>query len=310
MANYLLQRLVSAILVLWVVITLTFILMHSIPGGPFTSERKAPKVILENLNARYHLDDPLYKQYWDYLKNLARFDLGPSLVYEGRTVNDLIKDGMPKTVAVGLLAAIFGIGGGLALGIGGALRQNKMPDVLATLLASIGISFPGFILATLIQYFVGYKLNLFPPVGWGEAKYVVLPALALSAYPLAQVTKLIRSSMLDVLSQDYIRTARSKGLPIHLILVRHALKNACLPVITYLGPFFAYILTGNFAIEYVFNIPGTGQWFVSSIADRDYPVIMGFTILYCTILVALNLLVDVVYTLVDPRIKLAGREGA
>jgi oligopeptide transport system permease protein len=310
LAKYLIQRLVSAVLVLWLVVTLTFVLMHSIPGGPFSSEKVLPDAVMANINARYHLNDPLGKQYIDYLKNIAHLDLGPTFRYAGRTVNDLIKDGLPKTATVGLLATIFGIGGGLILGSIAALGQNKLPDIISTFIATIGISVPSFVLATFFQYYLGYKAGLFPPVGWGDTNQLVLPSLALGAYPIAQVTRLMRTSMLDVLSQDYIRTARSKGLPGYLIITRHAMRNALLPIITYLGPFFAYILTGNFVIEYVFNIPGIGQFFVSGINNRDYPIIMGVTVLYCSLLVVFNLVVDLLYTFVDPRIKLTGQKGA
>lgn len=244
------------------------------------------------------------------MKNIVHLNLGPTFKYEGRTVNDLIKDGLPKTATIGGLATVFALVGGLILGIIAALKQNKAPDVISTFIATIGISVPGFVMATFLQYYVGYKAGLFPPIGWGETKHLILPSLALSAYPIAQITRLMRTSMLDVLNQDYIRTARSKGLPGYVIIIRHAMRNALLPIITYLGPFFAYILTGNFVIEFVFGIPGIGQFFVTGISNRDYPVIMGTTVLYCTLLVLFNLVVDIVYTLVDPRIKLTGQKGA
>lgn len=310
MAKYLVQRLISAVLVLWLVATLTFILMHAIPGGPFSSDKVLPEQIMQNINARYHLNDPLTTQYVDYIKNLFHGDLGPTFRYAGRTVNDLIKDGIPKTAAIGLFATLLAVGGGLILGTIAALWQNKAPDILATFVATVGISVPSFVLATFLQYYIGYKLNLFPVIGWGGIKHLILPSVALAAYPIAQVTRLMRTSMLDVLGQDYIRTARSKGLPGHLIILKHAMKNALLPVITFLGPFFAYILTGNFVVEFVFNVPGIGQFFVTSISNRDYPTIMGVTILYCGLLVVFNLLVDIAYTMVDPRIKLTGQKGA
>lgn len=310
MARYLLGRIASALLVIWLVITLTFILMHAIPGGPFSSEKVLPPAIMANINQRYHLDDPLSKQYFDYLKNIAHFNFGPTFRYEGRTVNDLFKEGLPKTIELGLIATVLALAGGAIMGIIAALKQNKPPDYIATFLATIGVSVPSFVLATFLQYFVGFKTHWFPPIGWGEVKNIVLPALALSAYPIAQITRLTRSSMLDVLNQDYIRTAKSKGLPGYIIVIRHALKNALIPVVTFMGPFFAYILTGNFVVEFVFNIPGIGQFFVTSIGNRDYPVIMGTTILFATLLVTFNLLVDILYTILDPRIKLTGRKGA
>lgn len=310
MTKYLIQRLLSAVLVIWLVCTLTFILMHSIPGGPFSSDKVLPPAIMKNINARYHLNDPLFKQYVDYLKNLAHLNLGPTFRYEGRTVNDLIREGMPKTIAIGLLATVLAIAGGGLLGTTAALYQNKAPDLAATFLATVGVSVPSFVLATFFQYYLGYKTGWFPPIGWGDIRQLVLPSLALSAYPIAQIARLMRTSMLDVLNQDYIRTARSKGLRRRVIILRHAIRNAILPVLTFFGPFFAYIITGNFVVEYVFNVPGIGQFFVTSISNRDYPTIMGFTLLFCTLLVIFNLLVDIAYTFVDPRIKLTGQKGA
>ncbi|MHB8125605.1 MAG: ABC transporter permease [Desulfitobacteriaceae bacterium] len=310
MVRYLLERIASALFVVWFVITVTFFLMHAIPGGPFSSEKVLPPAIMANISERYHLNDSLIKQYFDYLKNAMHFDFGPTFRYTGRTVNDLLREGFPKTAALGLLASVLALIGGITMGIIAALKQNKALDHITTFLATIGVSIPSFVLATFLQYYVGYKTHWFPPIGWGEAKNLVLPVLVLCSYPIAQITRLTRSSMVDALNQDYIRTAKSKGLPGHLIVLRHALKNALIPVVTFLGPFFAYILTGNFVVEFVFNIPGIGQFFVASIGNRDYPVIMGITILFATLLVTFNLLVDIAYTIIDPRINLTGRKGA
>ncbi|KLU64923.1 oligopeptide transport system permease protein OppB [Desulfosporosinus acididurans] len=309
MVRYLLGRILAAILVIWLVITLTFFLMHAIPGGPFASDKILLPQVQANINARYHLNDPLFKQYTDYLKNAAHFDFGPTFRYQGRSVNDIIKEGLPRTAAIGSMATILALICGTFLGIIAALRQNKTADYVATFLATIGISVPSFVIATLLQYYVGFKLHLFPPIGWGDPNQLVMPVLALSAYPVAQITRLTRTSMLDVLHQDYIRTAKAKGLPGYIIVFRHALKNAIIPLLTFMGPFFAYILCGNFVIEYIFNIPGIGQYFVTSITNRDYPVIMGTTILVATLMVTFNLLVDIAYTLVDPRIKLTDQKG-
>ena len=308
--RYIFGRIVSAIFVVWFVITLTFFLMHAIPGGPFSSEKVLPPAIIDNINERYHLNDPLLKQYLDYLKNMAYFDFGPSYRYQGRTVNDLLQEGFPKTAVLGLSATILALFGGVAMGVTAALKQNKMLDYVIIFLVTIGISVPSFVLATFLQYYIGYELHWFPPLGWGEVKNIILPVIALSAYPVAQIARLTRAGMLDVLTQDYIRTAKAKGLAKSTIIIRHALKNALTPVVTFLGPFFAYILTGNFVIEYVFNIPGIGQFFVTSISNRDYPVIMGTTVLFAALLVTFNLLADIIYTLLDPRIKLTRREGA
>ncbi|HVJ50355.1 ABC transporter permease [Desulfitobacterium sp.] len=310
MVRYLLGRILSAIFVIWLVLTLTFSLMHAIPGGPFSSEKVLPPAVMENINQRYHLNDPLSKQYVDYLNNMIHFNFGPTFRYEGRTVNDLFHDGLPKTAALGLTATVMALVVGTLMGVIAGLKQNKWPDYLATILATIGVSVPSFVIATFLQFYVGYKTHLFPPIGWGDPINLVLPAIALSAYPIAQITRLTRSSMLDVLNQDYIRTARAKGMSEYVVVFRHALRNALIPVVTFLGPFFAYILTGNFVVEYVFNIPGIGQFFVTSINNRDYPVILGTTVLFATVLVLFNLLVDIAYTLVDPRIKLTSKKGA
>ncbi|SPF56779.1 oligopeptide transporter subunit; membrane component of ABC superfamily [Candidatus Desulfosporosinus infrequens] len=309
MARYLLGRIASAIFVIWFVVTMTFFLMHSIPGGPFSTDKVLPPQIMANINERYHLKDPFLKQYIDYLKNIVQFNFGPTYRYQGRTVNDLIKEGLPKSATLGLLAAVIAVVFGTGMGVVAALRQNKAADYFVTFLATIGVSVPSFVIATLLQYYLGFKAHLFPPIGWGELKYMMMPAIALSAYPVAQITRLTRASMLDVLNQDYIRTARSKGLPGYVIVFKHAIRNALIPLLTFFGPFFAYILTGNFVVEYVFNIPGIGRSFVTSIGNRDYPVIMGTTILFATLLVTFNLLVDIAYTIVDPRIKLTGQKG-
>lgn len=310
MARYLLGRIVAAIFVIWLVVTMTFFLMHSIPGGPFSTDKVLPPQIMANINERYHLNDPLSKQYIDYMKNIAQFNFGPTFSYQGRTVNDLFRDGLPRTATLGLSATVLALVFGTVMGVVAALRQNKAADYFVTFLATIGVSIPSFVIATLLQYYLGFKVHLFPPIGWGELKYMVMPTIALSAYPVAQITRLTRTSMLDVLNQDYIRTAKSKGLPGYLIVFRHAMRNALIPLLTFFGPFFAYILTGNFVVEYVFNIPGIGKFFVTSINARDYPVIMGTTILFAGLLVTFNLLVDIAYTIVDPRIKLTGQKGA
>ncbi|HWQ88911.1 MAG TPA: ABC transporter permease, partial [Desulfitobacteriaceae bacterium] len=232
MVRYLFGRIVSAVFVVWFVVTLTFILMHSIPGGPFSSEKVLPPAIAENINKRYHLNDPLLKQYLDYLKNMVFFDFGPTYRYQGRSVNDLLQEGFPKTAALGLSATVLALFGGITMGVMAALKQNKMSDYIIIFLATIGVSVPSFVLATFLQYYVGYKLHWFPPLGWGETQNLVLPVIALSAYPVAQIARLTRTSMLDVLTQDYIRTAKAKGLAISRIIIRHVLKNALAPVVT------------------------------------------------------------------------------
>ncbi|MHC1760681.1 MAG: ABC transporter permease [Negativicutes bacterium] len=301
-------RFLSMLLVLWVIVTATFVLMHAIPGGPFTAEKALPDAVLKNIEARYHLNDPLPKQYMDYLGNLLRGDLGPSFKYESRTVNEIIAESFPVSAELGLVAVSLSVLIGIPAGMAGALHHNRWPDHLVMLLATFGISVPSFILATVLIYIFALWLNLLPAAMWGSPEFVVLPAIALAGMPTAFIARLTRSSMLEVLTQDYIRTARSKGLPQLTILCRHALKNALLPVATYLGPMIAAIFTGSFVIESIFAIPGLGRHFVTSIYNRDYTVILGITIFYSAILVFMNFLVDLTYVWLDPRIKIGGKE--
>lgn len=297
------------VLVLFIVTTATFLLMHAVPGGPFTAEKNLPESVMKNINERYHLSDPLWKQYTDYLGNVARGDFGPSFKYEARTVNDIIAESFPVSAELGMIAVVIAVSLGIPAGVIAALRQNRWPDYLAMFGATIGISVPSFILATLFIYLFALKLELLPAAMWDGPEYAVLPAVALAAFPTAFIARLTRSSMLEVLGQDFIRTARAKGLSGFVIIWRHALKNALIPVVTYLGPLVAAILTGSFVIESIFAIPGLGRHFVTSIYNRDYTVILGITIFYSTLLVVLNFLVDLAYAWLDPRIKLAGGKG-
>lgn len=303
MLKYIIKRIFSAVITVWVVVTLTFMLMHAIPGGPFASEKNIPPEIEALVNAQYNLDKPLLWQYGYYLKNLVKFDLGPSLKYKGRTVNDLINDGISTTVQLGLVSVLLALFIGLPLGITSALKQGKWQDNFVMFLSILGITIPSFVLATLFLYFFSFKLGWFPSLRWGTWKHFVLPAIALAGSPIALISRLTRSSLLDVVRQDYIRTARAKGNPERVVVYKHALKNSIIPVVTYLGPLIASIMTGSFVIEKMFSIPGIGRQFVESITNRDYTVILGFTIFYASLLVTCNLIVDIVYALVDPRIK-------
>lgn len=306
MARFLLNRLLSMVLALWLIITLTFIIMHAVPGGPFASEKQLPAAVKKNLEERYHLNDPLWKQYVDYLNNLVHGDLGPSFRYEHQTVNKIIKTTFPVSATLGALAVIVSLVVGLLAGIISALRQNKWQDYLAMVLATLSFSVPSFILSGLLMYVFAYKLNWLPTAMWGTWQQAVLPTLALAALPTAFIARLMRSSMLEVLQQDYLRTARAKGLSEQVIVARHAIKNAILPVVTYLGPLIATILTGSFVVEFIFAIPGLGRWFVQSVSNRDYTVIMGVTVFYSAFLMLMNFLVDIAYSWIDPRIKLSG----
>ena len=301
-------RILSMVLVLWVIITVTFVLMHAIPGGPFTAEKALPEAVMKNIEARYRLNDPLPKQYVDYWANLLQGDLGPSFKYESRTVNEIIAEGFPVSAELGLIAVSFSVLIGVPAGMAGALYQNRWPDHLVMLLATVGISVPSFILATVLIYIFALWLQLLPAAMWGSPEYVILPALALAGMPTAFIARLTRSSMLEVLAQDYIRTARAKGIAPFKILWLHALKNALLPVVTYLGPMIAAIFTGSFVIESIFAIPGLGRHFVTSIYNRDYTVILGITVFYSALLVLMNFLVDLAYLWLDPRIKIDGED--
>ena len=302
MTRYVFRRLGGAIIILWVIITVTFALMHAIPGGPFTTEKKLPPQVKASIEAKYHLDDPVWKQYGDYLGGVITGDLGPSYKYEGRSVNDIISDAFPISAQLGLLSLILAVVGGIAAGAISAMRPNGIVDYAVTILSTIGISVPTFIIGAVLVYVVGFELGWFPVALWRGPSYMVLPVLTLAAQPMAFIARLTRSGLLDVYQQEYIRTARDKGLSSWTILTRHALGNAILPVITYLGPLAASLLTGSFIVETIFAIPGLGQYFVTSIYNRDYTVILGITIFYSALVVFLNILVDMIYPLIDPRV--------
>ena len=302
MTRYVFRRLGGAIIILWVIITVTFALMHAIPGGPFTSEKKLPPQVKASIEAKYHLDDPVWKQYGDYLGGVITGDLGPSYKYEGRSVNDIISDAFPISAQLGLLSLMVAVVGGIAAGAISAMRPNGIVDYAVTVLSTIGISVPTFIIGAVLVYVVGFELGWFPVALWRGPSYMVLPVLTLAAQPMAFIARLTRSGLLDVYQQEYIRTARAKGLSSWTILTRHALGNAILPVITYLGPLAASLLTGSFIVETIFAIPGLGQYFVTSIYNRDYTVILGITIFYSALVVFLYILVDMIYPLIDPRV--------
>jgi oligopeptide transport system permease protein len=283
--------------------TLTFTMMHSIPGGPFTRERPVPDEILRALNAKYNLDDPLPVQYLNYMKGLITFDLGPSYSKIGTSVNDLIVSGFPASAKIGLMATVLIIVLGIPLGVISALKQNKPVDYAVMIMATLGITVPSFVIATVIIYFFAGKLGWIPSFGLSDPKGYIGPVIALAGYSLSFVTRLTRSSMLEVLRQDYIRTARANGIKEFSVIMRHAMKNALIPVVTYIGPMIAAILTGSFVIEKIFAIPGIGRHFVESVSNRDYTTIMGITVFYAVFYLIMVFLVDVAYTLIDPRIK-------
>lgn len=287
-----------------VITTLTFVLMKVIPGSPFNEERGTNEAVQKNLEAYYHLDDPLIFQYIFYLKSIITFDFGPSIKKTSDSVNDMLERGFPVSFELGMTAIVIAVVSGLVLGVIAALRRNGFLDYAAMSLAVLGISIPNFILATLLIQQFAVNLKLFPAATWTSPIHMVLPTAALAVGPMAIIARLTRSSMVEVLTQDYIRTAKAKGLSPFSIIVKHALRNALMPVITVLGTLVASILTGSFVIEKIFAIPGMGKYFVESINQRDYPVIMGTTVFYSVILIIMLFLVDLAYGLLDPRIKL------
>jgi len=306
MSKYILKRIFSSIITLWVVITATFILAHVIPGGPFDREKVLPPEVLKNIQQRYNLDKSLWWQYQDYIVHLAKLDLGPSFQQRGTSVNDIINRGFPVSAKLGIVSVSISLVFGIILGIISALKQGKWEDNLAMFISTLGVTIPSFVIATLLIYIFGEKLRLLPVFGLSSPKHYILPAIALSGFSMAFISRLIRSSLLEVIRQDYIRAARARGLSETSIIFVHALKNAVLPVITYIGPLVAAILTGSFVVERIFTIPGLGRSFVDSISNRDYTLVLGVTVFYSLLLIVCNLLVDIIYALVDPRINIEG----
>lgn len=304
MGRYVLKRIGSMVITLFVITTFTFIMMHLVPGGPFTSEKKLPPEIERALAEKYNLNDPISTQYFDYLKGVAQGDLGPSFKYKGRDVSGMIADYFPVSAQLGGIAIAVILLIGVPIGVISALKQGTWLDSFVMLFAILGVTIPSFVLAALMIYVFGVKLKVLPTSRWASPKHMVMPVFALAAYSVAFIARLTRSSMLEVIQQDYIRTARAKGLSEGVVVFKHALKNALIPIVTYIGPMAAGILTGSFVIEKIFAIPGMGRMFVESISNRDYTVIMGVTIFYAAILVVMVFIVDLVYGVINPRIKI------
>lgn len=302
--KFIIKKICILVFSLFLVASFTFFLLQVIPGDPFVQEQAVPEEILKSMRAHYGLDKPWYIQYYKYLKGIVTWDLGPSFKYEGRSVNDIIKEGCPVSFTLGLEALTIAIVCGISLGTIAAIKRSSYPDHLAMIFAVIGISVPNFILATFLQYLFSMKLGILPVARWGSFAQSILPAVSLAALPMAFIARLTRTNMVEVLEQDYIMTARSKGLGIFRILFRHVLKNSLLTVVTYLAPLCSSVLTGSFVVEKIFGIPGLGGWFVTSITNRDYTVIMGVTMFYSTVLMSAVFLVDLLYYFLDPRIKL------
>jgi len=304
MVKYITKRILLAIVTIWAVGTLTFFLMNMVPGGPFLSEKAISPTAQAALEAKYGLDKPLFERYLTYMSDALHGDFGDSLKQRGRTVMSIIAMKFPISARVGGISVLVALCIGIPLGCMAALKRGKFLDSLLSVVSTCGIAVPSFVICTLLMYFLGVKLGLLPTMGLESAKHYVMPVIALAFYPTAYIMRLMRSSMLDVLEQDYMRTAKAKGVAGFWILFKHALRNAILPVVTYVGPMLAYTVTGSFVVEKIFVIPGLGGEFIGAINGRDYTLIMGTTIFLATLIIIMNVVVDIVYKVVDPRIKL------
>lgn len=304
MTGYIIRRILWMIPLLWAIATVTFFLMHAVPGGPFASEKPVPESVQQALNARYNLDKPVWQQYGLYLWDLLRLDLGISFRGD-REVMDILRDGFAVSAQLGGIAFLYALVLGMALGIVAALNQNRMGDYLGVFFATAGTAMPNFIIATFLVIIFSVKLGWTDVLGWelGNPRKMVLPVLALGTLPAAYIARITRASVLEVLGQDYIRTARAKGLAEHLVLLRHTIKNAMVPILTVLGPIFAALVTGSFIVEKIFAINGVGRHFVDAVFRRDYGLIMGTTLFYAAVVAFANLVVDILYAVVDPRIR-------
>ena len=303
MAAYLIQRVLWILPVLVGVAVVTFVLMHQVPGGPWDQAKRLPPEALENVNRSYGLDEPLWEQFGRYVFGIARGDLGVSFRDRNRPVADVLADGLRVSATLGGLALALSVTVGIGLGVASALRKNSLLDHGAVALATVAASVPSFILGMLLLVLFTAELHWLPSGGWGSPKQAIMPVLALSALPTAFIARVTRASMLDVLQEDFVRTARAKGLRERAVIWRHMLRNAMIPVLTVIGPVAAALITGSFIVEHVFSIPGIGRTFVEAIKGRDYGVIMGTTLLYTFVVVAANLAVDVLYAVLDPRIR-------
>ncbi|MDR3331817.1 MAG: ABC transporter permease [Synergistaceae bacterium] len=305
MAKYILKRLAAALISMFVLITLTFFLLHAVPGNPFnpSEQRDIPPKVLENLKAKYGLDLPIWRQYLNYMNRLLHGDLGSSFKKLNYTVNELIFGGFPASAWVGMWTILFSLAVGIPLGIIAALKRGGWMDWCSMIMATIGVSVPTFVFAMLLMYVFAMKLGLLPVYGYGTAMHMIIPVIGLSHSAVSQTTRLMRSSMLEVSRQDYMRTARAKGVPEFMVIAKHGMRNSILPVVTYIGPLVATLLTGSFVIERLFMIPGIGRYFVTAVSERDYSVVLGITIFYGAFMLLCTLIVDIAYAVIDPRVK-------
>ncbi|MDZ7670460.1 MAG: ABC transporter permease [Gammaproteobacteria bacterium] len=309
MWRYTAKRLLQGVITVWFIATATFIAMHNVPGDPLTSDKAVSDDIRANLEAKYGLDKPVTQQYFIYMGNLLRGDFGISFTQKNREVNDIIREHFPVSATLGILAIVFAGLGGVLWGALTALYRNRLPDIIIMFLVILGISVPSFVFAalgqlTLVNFNDLFGRSLLPVAGWGTVWHMLVPSLVLGLGTMAYLTRLMRSSMLEIISSDYVRTAKAKGLPPTRIFSRHQLRNAILPVVTVLGPSIAAITTGGFVVELVFAIPGLGRYFVQAVQQLDYTVIMGTTVFYGAFLVLMVIIVDLLYGLIDPRVRL------
>ena len=303
MLRFLLRRVLLGIPVLVAVATLTFLIMHWGPGGPFDTEKILPPAIIANIEAKYHLDQPVGVQYLLYMKQLLQGDLGPSYKYIGRDVSDILRDTFPVSFTLGMCAVLVVLGMGVPAGIISAYWKNSLLDRSILLFAAMGISIPRFVLGAVSVWIFSHQWHLLPPALWEGPRYMILPAFALGAGFAGYIARLTRTTVLDVLSSDYIRTARAKGLTEFKILIKHVLINSIYPIVSVMGPLTAGLVTGSFVIEFVFSIPGMGRFFITAVTNRDYPLIMGVTLVYAVLIVVANIVVDIIYGWLDPRVS-------
>ena len=303
MLRFLLRRVLLGIPVLVAVATLTFLIMHWVPGGPFDTEKILPPAIIANIEAKYHLDQPVGVQYLLYMKQLLQGDLGPSYKYIGRDVSDILRDTFPVSFTLGMCAVLVVLGMGVPAGIISAYWKNSLLDRSILLFAAMGISIPRFVLGAVSVWIFSHQWHLLPPALWEGPRYMILPAFALGAGFAGYIARLTRTTVLDVLSSDYIRTARAKGLTEFKILIKHVLINSIYPIVSVMGPLTAGLVTGSFVIEFVFSIPGMGRFFITAVTNRDYPLIMGVTLVYAVLIVVANIVVDIIYGWLDPRVS-------
>lgn len=306
MVKYIFKRIGAGIVSLFVLITITFFLLHIIPGGPFSpaENRNVPPQILEKITEQYGLNDPIPEQYVRYLKNLAQGNLGTSFKKQDATVNELIAQGFPVSAKVGFWGVLISLAIGVPLGVVAAVKRGKWPDGAAMVFATIGVSVPSFVICVLMMYFFCEKWKIFPSYGLTSWKHYILPVFCMAFSQIAYITRLMRSSMLETMRQDYIRTERAKGVPEFTVIGKYAMKNSLLPIITYVGPMVAALLTGTFIIEKMFSVPGLGRYFVTAISDRDYSVTLGLTLFVGALIIVVNIIVDIMYALIDPRVKI------